>query len=163
MIQTQQGLSPQELDNFIKEIQSYETQMEVIEAAAKEEEKRKKERPDWILVLWTGLAGSQYHVDETTPGGRKLMRSLRPGTELMLVREADNAYDRWAIAVYTKKEQMLGYVTRYKNETIARLMDNGYVFHAIVEDKKKVKIDRDSPERAYTEDFDFPFSIWMER
>ncbi len=63
----------------------------------------------------------------------KLLESLVPGTELKLKREPENKHDRWAIAIYTNEGLQLGYVARYKNEAIARLMDSGYVFSAYVE------------------------------
>ena len=124
---------PQQLEDYIRQIKSYEAQAEQIERTAKEEEELKKERPDWKLVLWTGIAGVQFYVDVNCPDGKAFLKSLKPGTELKLVREPKNKYDRWAIAVYTMDGKQLGHMTRYKNETIARLMDAGYAFHAIVE------------------------------
>lgn len=156
------GADPKELENYIKQIKSYEAQMEIIESTAKEEEELKKNRPVWELVLWTGIAGIQFHIDMETSEGKKLMKSLKPGVELKLVREPDNKYDRWAIAIYTMSDEMLGYVTRYKNETIARLMDGGHIFHAFVENKRQVNYQVPEGQRAYTENFDLPYSIWME-
>lgn len=151
-----------ELENYIKQIKSYEAQREIIECTVKEEEKLKKNHPEWELVLWTGIAGIHFHVDVDSSEGKRLMKSLKPGVELKLVREAENKYDRWAIAVYTKKNEMLGYVTRYKNETIARLMDAGHVFHAFVENECQVNFQVPKEQRAFTENFDVPYSIWME-
>lgn len=153
---------PKELESYIKQIKSYEAQMEIIEQTAKEEEELKKNRPVWKLVLWTGIAGIQFHIDKESSSGKKLLKKLKPGVELKLVREPDNKYDRWAIAVYTEEDEMLGYVTRYKNETIARLMDEGCIFHAFIENKKQVNYHVPDGQRAITENFDIPYSVWME-
>lgn len=151
-----------ELDKYIKQIKSYEAQLEIVSLAAEEEEKLRKNRPQWVLVLWTGIAGIHFHVDVSTKEGKQLLKRLKPGVELKLVREADNKFDRWAIAIYTKQDEMLGYVTRYKNETIARLMDKGYKFHAIIEDKVQTNYRVPEEQRAFTENFELPFSVWME-
>ena len=92
------------------------------------------------------------------------MESLTPGTELRFFRDPDNEHDKWAISVYTSDDRELGYVTRFKNETIARLMDHGKVFHAYVDEQP------DEPEdfatlrrtRARTENYKLPFSIYMD-
>lgn len=39
--------------------------------------------------------------------------------------------------MYYGEDDMLGYVTRYKNETIARLMDCGKKFIAIVDEPRE--------------------------
>ena len=117
-----------------------------------------------ILVLKTAIAGLQFHVDDNSEEGRKLLESLTPGTQLHLFREPDNEHDCWAISVYTTDDRELGYVTRFKNETIARLMDEGKVFQAYVDEPA------DPPEgdqqlrfhRAATENYKLPFSIYME-
>lgn len=61
---------------------------------------------------------------------------LAPGTEPMLFREPENEQDEWAIAVYLTEKDKIGYLSRYKNETIARLMDVGKKFVAVVEEKE---------------------------
>ena len=123
---------------------------------------RKKGRS--ILVLKTGVAGLHYHVDENSEEGRKLLEALTPGTELKLFRDTDNEHDKWAISVYTSDDQELGYVPRFKNETIARLMDCGKAFHAYVDEPSEPP--KDATEyrrtRAQTEDYRLPFSIYME-
>ena len=48
-----------------------------------------------------------------------------PGRQLMLVREPDNKYDRWATKVCTLSGTMLGYLPAWKNQSVARLMDAG--------------------------------------
>lgn len=126
---------------------------------------RKKGRS--VLVLRTAVAGLCFHVDDNSEEGRGLLESLKPGTELRLFREPDNEHDEWAIAVSTFDNRELGYVTRFKNETIARLMDCGKVFHAYVDEPPapagNARGARDPGERrAATEDYRLPFSIYME-
>ena len=117
-----------------------------------------------VLVLKTAVAGLYYYVDDNSDEGRKLMESLTPGTELHLFRDTDNEHDKWAISVYTSDDKELGYVTRFKNETIARLMDYGKVFHAYVDEPPEPPKDDTEARRtrAATEDYKLPFSIYMD-
>lgn len=90
-----------------------------------------------VLILRTGIAGMCYTVKLKSEEGQKLIDSLQPGVPLLLRRESDNRYDAWAVAVYTDNgEKKLGYITRYKNESIARLLDDGYVLCAEVADRE---------------------------
>ena len=85
--------------------------------------------------------------------------------ELKLYRDPNNDHDRWAIMVCTTEGKELGYITRYKNETIARLMDIGKVFHAYVDElPDDDEDDEDDPRNdpTPTENFRVPFSVYME-
>lgn len=122
---------------------------------------RRKER--LLLVLTTGVAGLGYYVNTNSDEGKQLFEAQFPGTEILLVRETENAYDNWAIAIYTKNKEQLGYIPRYKNETIARLMDYGKRFVAYVEEPNK-----DIPEdelqikaRTDTEEEDLQIVVYM--
>lgn len=84
------------------------------------------------LVLRTAISGMKYHIDPETEEGKKILESLTPGTEVRLFRDPDNEHDRWAVAVYSLDDVELGYITRFKNETISRLMDYGKRFTAFV-------------------------------
>ena len=88
-------------------------------------------------VLETAIAGMHFHVEDEQE--EENIENLVPGTELELYREPDNAYDEWAVAVYYGEEDLLGYITRYKNETIARLMDAGKKFIAVVDEFPNAK------------------------
>ncbi len=120
----------------------------------------------WLLVLKTGIAGLHFHLKKESEHGAKVLRELVPGTELIMERDYSNEYDQWAIAIYTPApdKEMIGYMSRYKNETIARLMDYGKTFHAIVD--KPVEFARDVRDmkgvKAPTEDFMLPYSVYME-
>lgn len=123
---------------------------------------REKERS--ILVLKTAVAGLHFHVDDNSDEGRDLLEGLTPGTELHLFRDTDNEHDKWAISVYTTDDRELGYVTRFKNETIARLMDHGKVFHAYIDEPPEPPKDAAEARRTRTptENYRLPFSVYMD-
>ena len=112
-------------------------------------------------MLWTAIAGLFYYVNPQSEEGGSLLESLQPGTELILRREPDNQYDRWAIAVETKNHVKIGFVTRYKNETIARMMDYGHRFEARVENTDETEKEIPEKQRAATEQMILPFSVWL--
>lgn len=129
----------------------------------KENSKRNPIPDYWILVLKSGVAGMQFHVSEDETEGARILGSITPGTELRLEREYKNEYDQWAIKIFYQ-DKMLGYMTRFKNETIARLMDVGKIFHAIVDKPVELPQDREELRRIQTptENFDLPYSVYME-
>lgn len=124
-----------------------------------------KPREHRILVLKTGLAGAKFHIRNEEERDR--LNHLTPGTELLLYREPDNEHDEWAIAVYLTEEDQIGYVTQYKNETIARLMDAGKKFVAITDDPEARLQEYPEEEREQrrarwtaTENVNLPFCIY---
>lgn len=130
--------------------------------------KRDNARPkeQRVLVLKTGVAGIQFHIANKEE--KKALDNITPGTELMLFREPDNKYDEWAIAVYLTKDDKIGFVSRFKNETIARLMDAGKKFIGIVDDpetdeeaKKIAEKELNRSRHAPTENMAIPFSIYL--
>ena len=153
MAEEQQFLNS--LDEFMKLADLYTDRLHqlAVENAAE------KKQPEKELVLWTGIAGIQHHVDIDSRKGKKYLKSLTPGTLLTLRREPDNDYDPWAIAVDAPDGKMLGYITRFKNETIARMMDHGHLFEARVEEQKKLVTK--APLKTVTEQFILPFSVWL--
>lgn len=122
------------------------------------------EKRNSLLVLKTAVAGLHFHVDKASEEDRKMLEALTPGTELHLFRDPDNIHDQWAISVYTSEDRELGYITRFKNETIARLMDLGKVFHAYVDEPPPPPKDADEARRTRTdtEDYRLPFSVYMD-
>ena len=123
-----------------------------------------KNKERLLLVLKTGIAGMQFHVDDDSPEGREIIQKLVPGTELKLFRDPENEHDQWAVSVYTTEDEELGYITRFKNETIARLMDYGKKFVAYVDEPPEPPKDETERRRTHTptENFDLPFSVYME-
>jgi hypothetical protein len=145
----------------LKELLEFtETYTNRVEQLAREQAAQKL-YPEKELVLWTAIAGIQFHVKRETEEGAALLNSLTPGTELRLRREPDNKYDHWAIIVETVDGKMLGYVTRYKNETIARMMDYGHVFEARIESIDDPNTEEAQSRGTTTEQYILPFSIWL--
>jgi len=119
-----------------------------------------------ILVLKTGIAGLQFNIENEDE--QAALNAITPGTELMLFREPENEYDAWAIAVHLTEDDKLGFITRFKNETIARLMDAGKKFIGVVDDpatdaEAKEIVDKElrRNRRAPTENMAIPFSIYL--
>ena len=119
-----------------------------------------------ILVLKTGIAGLQFNIENEEE--RRALQEITPGTELMLFREPDNEYDEWAIAVHLTQQDKLGFISRFKNETIARLMDAGKKFVGVVDDpendpeaKEIAEKEQRRSRRAPTENMALPFSIYL--
>ena len=61
-----------------------------------------------------------------------------PNDPLRLIREPQNRYDRYAVAIY-KEEKKLGYIPKANSRIIASLIDNGTTLSATVRyyDQKK--------------------------
>lgn len=119
-----------------------------------------------ILVLKTGIAGLQFHIENEEE--QAALDAITPGTELLLFREPENEYDEWAIAVYLTEEDRIGYITRFKNETISRLMDAGKRFIGVVDDPEVDEVAREIVEkeqrrshRAPTENMALPLSVYL--
>ena len=122
---------------------------------------RRKEK--LLLVLTTGVAGVEYCIDKDCEEGKRFLDSLTPGTELLLVRDSENTFDKWAIAVYTISKQQLGFIPRYKNETIARLMDYGKRLVAYVDEPQKeiLEVELEMGSRTDTEDEDLLIVVYL--
>ncbi len=67
----------------------------------------------------------------------KLKRSIAIDSAVEIVRENDNKYDKNAVAVYNSRREKLGYISRFQNEELASLMDDGLKFTGEV---KKIKV-----------------------
>lgn len=125
-----------------------------------------KPKEQRILVLKTGIAGLQFHIENEEE--QAALNAITPGTELMLFREPGNEHDEWAIAVHLTEDDKLGFISRFKNETIARLMDAGKKFIGVVDDPKADSVAKEIVEkelsrsrRAPTENMALPFSIYL--
>lgn len=119
-----------------------------------------------ILVLKTGIAGLSQNIQSEEEKTR--VEALTPGTELLMYREPDNKHDEWAIAIYITEDDKVGYMSRFKNEPIARLMDAGKKFIAVVDDREKEALEVPATEeerarrrRAPTENMALPFSVYL--
>lgn len=85
--------------------------------------------PKDILVLHCLVAGTSFRkLKEVEP-------SLLAEVKLVMKREPENEYDDFAIALHFEK-QKIGYIPRDMNEVIARLMDAGKKFYAVIHAKE---------------------------
>jgi hypothetical protein len=76
-----------------------------------------------IIVQRSPLAGFRHH------DGGEVLRDLKPGARLELVREPENPYDANAVRVEWRGVK-LGYVPRRDNAAVARQMDRGAALEA---------------------------------
>jgi len=76
-----------------------------------------------IIVQRSPLAGFRHY------GGGEVLRSLKPGDRLELVREPVNPYDANAVRVEWRGVK-LGYVPSRDNAAVARQMDRGVALEA---------------------------------
>jgi hypothetical protein len=76
-----------------------------------------------IVVQRSPLAGFRHY------DGGEVLRDLKPGDRLELVREPDNPYDPNAVRVEWRGVK-LGYVPRRDNAAVARQMDHGATLEA---------------------------------
>ena len=74
--------------------------------------------PVRLVVQSSPLAGYRYHA------GPEVWEALRVGDRLELAREADNPFDRNAVAV-SWRGRKLGYVPRRENAALAWGLDRG--------------------------------------
>lgn len=85
--------------------------------------------PKEILVLECIVAGTSFRkLDEVEA-------ELKSEVKLQVKREAKNKFDEWAVALVFNKTKV-GYIPRDKNEVIARLMDAGKQFFAVIAAKE---------------------------
>lgn len=80
-----------------------------------------------LVLLECLVAGTTHRA-----GLAEYEPTLKPGQRLALAREADSAYDDWAVRVLTAGPDSfwLGYLPEGRNETIARLLDAGFPLEA---------------------------------
>lgn len=71
--------------------------------------------------------------------GCEAFENLKIGTKLDLVREADNAFDPYAVAIYYK-DLKLGFIPRGENHDISKYIDMG------LEEVYEVRITRITPD-----------------
>lgn len=77
-----------------------------------------------ISSFFTSLAG----VSHRNPDGsqrQRIIRACRAGERLTLVREPDNEYDEFAIAVYSVSGRQIGYVKTELAERLCEQLDDG--------------------------------------
>ena len=78
-----------------------------------------------VLIQESPIAGFQFHE------GDAIWPSLAVGEKLALLREATNAHDPDAVAVYFQNKK-LGYVPCAENTAVAQMLDRGETLEARV-------------------------------
>ena len=76
---------------------------------------KRKEKRSWVKLTTLNVAGLQY--------GEMAEHTFSPNEELKAVREPDNPYDRYAVALY-KENRRVGYIPRTNSRIIASLLDS---------------------------------------
>ena len=89
-----------------------------------------------IYLKYVKIAGWNYREDIEAA-----FNELEPGTRLTLRREPTNEHDELAIKVLSPSGIMIGYVPRRNNAVIARLMDIGKDFYAVLTPRERVEND----------------------
>ena len=109
-----------------------------------------------VLILRTGIAGLARRLSKYGGLKQTLLDMIHRGDLLRLVREEDNDCDPFAVSVHTTTKLKLGYLPRFKNEPVARLMDCGFRVVAFVDSPPEADIVW-SP----TEDIRVPISVYL--
>lgn len=123
---------------------------ETKETQAPVQDKRIIDIQNKIYVLESKISGMKYYIESDAE--REKLRKLKPGDVLKLVREPYNEYDKNAVAVYLDDNDKIGFLARTKNEMLARMMDAGKEFIAIVnEPVSEHNSYGKSPDEAYVE------------
>lgn len=114
----------------------------------------------WTGFGIPGLPGILFQKKKIT---RMMIRDLEPGTELRLYREPDHIHDKRAVKVVTQDDVEPGYLCRFKNKTVARLIDEGKKFVACVDGESEKPNDSDERNRtrAPTEDYRMPVAVYI--
>lgn len=80
------------------------------------------------------------------------------GTEVFLYRDADNLYDKWAVEITDDQKEVIGYVSAFKNETVARLLDAGKKITAFILDESETE----NGEYGAPTEKGLPIAVYME-
>ncbi len=76
---------------------------------------KRNEDKNWVKLTTLNVAGLQY--------GEMAEHTFSPNEELKAVREPDNPYDRYAVAL-CKENRRVGYIPRTNSRIIASLLDS---------------------------------------
>lgn len=72
------------------------------------------------MELITKIQGVSYHQDT--------LKKCKTGDTLKLKREPNNQYDKYAVAIYTQNNELLGYINKYHNMRLNLDLDSGLEF-----------------------------------
>lgn len=80
------------------------------------------------MFLKCVVAGMQYR-----PLSQNQRDAIKDGDALVLKREPKNTHDRNAVAIF-HGDVMIGYIPRAFNKELAKALDEGFEFEAVVDD-----------------------------
>ena len=72
------------------------------------------------MEIITKIQGVSYHQD--------ILKKCKVGDTLKLKREPSNQYDKYAVAIYTLDNELLGYINKYRNMRLNLDLDSGLEF-----------------------------------
>lgn len=72
------------------------------------------------MEIITKIQGVSYHQDT--------LKKCKVGDTLKLKREPSNQYDKYAVAIYTLDNELLGYINKYHNMRLNLDLDSGLEF-----------------------------------
>lgn len=88
-----------------------------------------------IYLLSVTIAGINYNKEN--------IKEILLDEKLILQRESNNKYDKYAIVVNLSSKKKVGYIPKKDNKVFARLMDAGKFLYAVVSqidyDNEKIK------------------------
>lgn len=110
-----------------------------------------------LKVLETRIASElfDYSKDEEI---EQFEKDFPVGTELYLYRDINNPNDQWAVEITTEDKMVIGYISRFKNESVARLMDAGKRIGAVIISQEEME---NTDWNAPTEK-GIPIAVYME-
>ena len=84
-----------------------------------------------IFLFSTHIAGTTY-----IPNIKDLDPFLVEGLEVYFFREPENQYDNRAIVIKDSENNKVGYIPKYKNDIISKLMDAGKIIFGKIRSKE---------------------------
>lgn len=115
---------------------------------------QKKEK---IKILETCIVNVLFEYEDDAEV-YEFYQKFPPGTELFLYHEIDNEYDQWAVEIESDQKEKIGYITAFKNEAIARLLDAGKKINAVVLEESE----RENKEYTAFTEKGLPIAVYME-
>ena len=76
------------------------------------------------MEIITKIQGVSYYQDT--------LKKCKVGDTLKLKREPSNQYDKYAVAIYTLDNELLGYINKYHNMRLNLDLDSGLEFGVVI-------------------------------
>jgi hypothetical protein len=92
------------------------------------------ESKDWTpMSLYKEKVVGVTKKNDDGSSRQKIIRKMKEGDPVMLVRDPDNPYDSNAIEVWNKKKDQIRFIDQMRNSELAPQMDKGYKVEAWVD------------------------------